>query len=68
MSSATRREASFAAVIERMRVEDRIEAVILGGTELPMLFRDAAPTSLPLLGYDVDPCRRRDRPAPPLDT
>ena len=41
--------ASFAAVIERMRVEDRIEAVILGGTELPMLFRDAAPTSLPLL-------------------
>jgi len=41
--------AGFAAVIDRMRAEDAIEAVILGGTELPMLFRDAPSTSVPLL-------------------
>jgi len=41
--------ATFAGIIDRMRIEDGIDAVILGGTELPMLFRDAPPTSVPLL-------------------
>jgi aspartate racemase len=36
-------------VIDRMRVTDGIEAVILGGTELPLLFRDGPPSALPLL-------------------
>jgi aspartate racemase len=37
------------AVISRMRNADGIEAVILGGTELPMLFRDAPLGDLPML-------------------
>jgi aspartate racemase len=41
--------AGISAVIDRMREHDGIEAVILGGTELPLLFRDAQPPSLPLL-------------------
>jgi aspartate racemase len=41
--------AGMNAVIARMRAQHGIEAVILGGTELPLLFRDAGPTALPLL-------------------
>jgi aspartate racemase len=42
--------AGIAAVIERMRARDGIEAVILGGTELPLLFRDHPPaTTVPML-------------------
>jgi aspartate racemase len=41
--------AGMVAVIERMKAQHDIEAVILGGTELPLLFRDAGPTQLPLL-------------------
>jgi aspartate racemase len=37
------------AVIKRMRAEDRIEAVILAGTELPLLLRGAEPEGLPFL-------------------
>ena len=36
-------------IIERMRNEDRIEAVILAGTELPLLLRGAEPEGLPFL-------------------
>ena len=41
--------AGMLAVIERMRARDGIDAVILGGTELPLLFRGAGPTIVPLL-------------------
>ena len=37
------------AVIERMRADHAVDAVILGGTELPLLFRDGEPQGLPLL-------------------
>jgi len=37
------------AVINRMRKEDRIEAVILAGTELPLLLRGAEPEGLAFL-------------------
>jgi aspartate racemase len=37
------------AVIRRMRDAHGIEAVILGGTELPVLFRDATPAEVPML-------------------
>ena len=37
------------AVINRMRTKDRIEAVILAGTELPLLLRGAEPEGLPFL-------------------
>lgn len=40
--------AGFLSVIERMCGRDGIEAVILGGTELPMLLREA-PNPVPLL-------------------
>lgn len=36
-------------VIERMRASGGIEAVILGGTELPLLFRDGPAPAVPLL-------------------
>ena len=38
----------FLKVIESMRQRDAIEGVILGGTELPLILRDA-PCPLPLL-------------------
>ena len=41
--------AGMSAVIDRMKAQDNIEAVILGGTELPLLFRDSAPPSVPML-------------------
>jgi aspartate racemase len=34
--------AAFVAVIDRMREHDGIDGVILGGTELPLLFRGVA--------------------------
>ena len=37
------------AVMRRMQERDGIDGVILGGTELPLLFRDAWPAGLPLL-------------------
>src|SRR4051812_42407835 len=37
------------AVINRLRAEDRVEAVILAGTELPLLLRGAEPDGLPFL-------------------
>lgn len=37
------------AIIQRMRVDDAIEAVILAGTELPLLLRGAGPEGLPFL-------------------
>jgi aspartate racemase len=37
------------AILERMRQRDRVEAVILGGTELPLLFREGPPPAVPLL-------------------
>ena len=37
------------AVIDRMADQHGIEAVILGGTELPLLFRGGPGTSLPML-------------------
>ena len=37
------------AVIERMREQEKIEAVILAGTELPLLLRGAEPEGLPFL-------------------
>lgn len=40
---------AMAAVIDRMVERDGIQAVILGGTELPLLFRGGAPTSVPAL-------------------
>jgi aspartate racemase len=36
-------------IIEQLAQRDRIEAVVLGGTELPLLFRDGAMPSVPLL-------------------
>ena len=41
--------AGMMAVIGRMRAEAGIEAVVLGGTELPLLFRDGPAPGLPLL-------------------
>jgi aspartate racemase len=43
----TRRE--FAALIERMARERRLDAVILAGTELPLLMREARGIAVPLL-------------------
>jgi aspartate racemase len=37
------------AVMRRMQERDGIDGVILGGTELPLLFREAWPAGLPLL-------------------
>jgi aspartate racemase len=36
-------------IAERMKMDDRIEGLILGGTELPLLMRDEQPAELPLL-------------------
>ena len=41
--------AAIIDIIERMRREERIEAVILAGTELPLLLRGAEPEGLPFL-------------------
>ena len=36
-------------IIDRMTREDRIEAAILGGTELPLILRDSTASGIPLL-------------------
>ena len=41
--------AAIVAMIERIRTADRVEAVILAGTELPLLLRGAEPAGLPFL-------------------
>ncbi|MEP6822371.1 MAG: amino acid racemase [Chthoniobacterales bacterium] len=41
--------AAFLGIIERIRSEERIEAIILAGTELPLLLRGAEPEGLPFL-------------------
>jgi aspartate racemase len=41
--------AGIAAVVDRMRAQHGIEAIILGGTELPLLFRDGPPLAVPAL-------------------
>lgn len=45
--ASTRR--GMVAVIERLREQANIEGVILGGTELPLLFREGPPLDVPLL-------------------
>jgi aspartate racemase len=37
------------AIVARMKARDGIEGVILGGTELPLLFREGAPPGIPVL-------------------
>ena len=41
------------AIIERLREEERVEAILLAGTELPLLLRDAEPEDIPLLDTTV---------------
>ena len=41
--------AALAAIIGGMKERDRIEAVILAGTELPLILRDGDAAGLPLL-------------------
>ena len=41
--------AALIGVINRMRTDERIEAVVLAGTELPLLLRGAEPEGLPFL-------------------
>jgi len=41
--------AAIVAIIEQIRIADEIEAVILAGTELPLLLRGAEPEGLPFL-------------------
>lgn len=37
------------AIVHRLKVEERIDGLILGGTELPLILRDEAQAGLPLL-------------------
>jgi aspartate racemase len=41
--------ARFIGIIDRMKTRDGIEAVILGGTELPLLFKEGDKPGVPLL-------------------
>ena len=41
--------ARMVSIVERMRDEDRIDGIILGGTELPLLFQAPAVAELPAL-------------------
>jgi len=41
--------AAFLAIAERLRTEEKIEGLILGGTELPLLLRDVPDTKIPFL-------------------
>ena len=43
----TRQE--FVSLVERLRRDERIEGVVLGGTELPLLLRDASIAGVPVL-------------------
>jgi len=40
---------AFVAIVERLRNEERIDGVVLAGTELPLLLREAEDPSLPFL-------------------
>jgi aspartate racemase len=37
------------AIVERMKTEEKIEGLILGGTELPLILRDSADLDIPFL-------------------
>jgi aspartate racemase len=41
--------AGLLAIVDQLRQRERIEALILGGTELPLILRDADPNSVPFL-------------------
>jgi len=41
--------ARFLAIVERMKAQDDVDGVILGGTELPLLLRDQEHAGVPLL-------------------
>ena len=41
--------AGLLAIVDRMKAGDDIQAVILGGTELPLILRDAEPDGIPFL-------------------
>ena len=40
-------------IVARMKAHDRVDAVILGGTELPLILRDPAASGIPLLDTTV---------------
>jgi aspartate racemase len=40
---------AFSAVIDRLKVQEKIDGVILGGTELPLLLREADDPGIPFL-------------------
>jgi aspartate racemase len=61
----TRQE--FISLVERLRRDERIDGVILGGTELPLLLRDASIAGVPVLdttGLHVSAIVQRLRGAP----
>src|SRR5688572_1803927 len=61
----TRQE--FISLVERLRRDERIDGVILGGTELPLLLRDASIAGVPVLdttGLHVSAIVQRLRSAP----
>jgi aspartate racemase len=41
--------AGLLAIVDQLRQRERIEALILGGTELPLILRDADPNTVPFL-------------------
>jgi len=41
------------AIVRRLRSEERVDAVVLAGTELPLLLRGAEPPGLPFLDTTV---------------
>ena len=45
------------AIAARMRDEDGIQALILGGTELPLILTDNSLARNSFFGYDADPCQ-----------
>ena len=41
------------AIVEQIKARDGVDAVILGGTELPLLLRDTVASGIPLLDTTV---------------
>ena len=41
------------AIVEQIKTRDGVDAVILGGTELPLLLRDTVASGIPLLDTTV---------------
>ena len=41
------------AIVARMKARDGVDAVILGGTELPLILRDPTASGIPLLDTTV---------------